>query len=226
MSKGTQSGTGWKAVVIASCFAVAFGVATAEAVSVTPGNNPQANEQNVLLNGGDTGQQVAGELNQTHQSFTFSSNEVLTVPSNGQARIEAVDGSFTLLNIAATDAGVNFQDLIVNIDLAGTGQQSGSVVFSIDLIGGGNFVSSAQSLAQGNNFFTIVADAGERITAVTMVESGNNEIESVAQIRISGVAECPTCPPLGTVPEPGTLALLGASLLGFVGFAARRLNRR
>ena len=57
-----------------------------------PGNNPQPDEENVLLNQGETGNTVTGSTNQSHIGVNFSSTQTLTIPSNGQARIEATSG--------------------------------------------------------------------------------------------------------------------------------------
>src|SRR5687768_18516048 len=53
--------------------------------------------ENVLLTdtGGVAGDNlVTGETNQTHEIVNFTSNEDIFVPAGGQARIEAVDGTF------------------------------------------------------------------------------------------------------------------------------------
>ncbi|HZB44884.1 MAG TPA: hypothetical protein VE360_06560, partial [Pyrinomonadaceae bacterium] len=89
----------------AGLMAVAFfaltlcGAATARAdIIIASGNNPQPDE-NVLLNTGITGNPIFGTTNQTGLSVRFSSNENLTAPANGQARIEAADGTLTNLTI-------------------------------------------------------------------------------------------------------------------------------
>ena len=82
-------------------------------LSITLGNNPQPGEENVLLNTGTTGNTVLGTLNQSGFLVNFTSKQVLTEPSNGQARIEATnnsiqvpvtDISFSLANGTFTDA--------------------------------------------------------------------------------------------------------------------------
>jgi len=85
-------------------------------LSITLGNNPQPGEENVLLNTGTTGNTVLGTLNQSGFLVNFASTQVLTEPSNGQARIEATnnssqvpvtDISFSLANGTFTDAIFN-----------------------------------------------------------------------------------------------------------------------
>ena len=84
-------------------------------LSITLGNNPQAGEENVLLNTGTTGNTVLGTLNHSGFLVNFISSQVLTEPSNGQARIEATnnssqvpvtDISFSLANGTFTDANL------------------------------------------------------------------------------------------------------------------------
>ena len=208
--------------------AAVVSVGTAQAASFSPGNNPQADEENILLNTGTQGQLVQGTTNQTQEVINFANpNEELILPSVGQARIEAVDGSFTTLLIQPNNSpGTTFLDLILDIQLAGTGQQSGSVVFTAILLNGPPEQSGPLALAQGSNFFTLLTDASNPFVAVVVSESGDNEIHDIRQVRISGVCNSATeCPPLQT-PEPGMLALLGGSMLGLVGLASRRRNRR
>src|SRR5262245_46639000 len=68
------------------------------------GNNPQPDEENVLLNTGTSGFEVFGLTNQSGLPVRFSSiTDILTEPANGQARIEAQDGLVNniKINIAA-----------------------------------------------------------------------------------------------------------------------------
>src|SRR5438067_10866353 len=82
-------------------------------LNITLGNNPQPGEENVLLNTGTTGNTVLGTLNQSGFFVDFTSTQVQTEPSNGQARIEATNNSsqvpvtdiiFRLTNGTFTDA--------------------------------------------------------------------------------------------------------------------------
>ena len=207
--------------------AAVVSVGSAQAATFTPGNNPQADEENILLNTGTQGQLVQGTTNQTQEVINFANpNEELILPAQGQARIEAVDGSFTFLAIQPNNSpNTTFLDLILDIQLAGTGQQSGSVVFTAFLANGVE-QSDPLPLAQGSNFFTLLTDASNPFLAVTLTESGENEIHDVRQIRISGVCNTDPCSETPRVPEPGTLALLGGSMLGLVGFVSRRRNLR
>ena len=66
------------------------GAARADAIFQV-GNNPQPDEENILLNSGATGTSIFGTTNQSGIDVLFSSIEELTAPSNGQARVEATD---------------------------------------------------------------------------------------------------------------------------------------
>jgi hypothetical protein len=208
--------------LVASFFVALCSAAVSQAVTVTAKNSPEPNEENLLLNSGLSGTTVTGTTNQTGGVFLLTGTETLTEPSNGQARVEAVDGSFTYLAINA-ETGTTFQDIILNPFLGDTGNRSGSLTFEIFLAGGSSVTSGPWSLTQGNNFFTIVAGAGESIIGIALTESGNYQLHDVRQIRISGVCIDCTAPP---VAEPTTLAMLGTSMLGLVGFASRLGARR
>jgi hypothetical protein len=176
-------------------------------ITFTLGNNPQTDE-NVLLTSGDTGTTVFGTTNQTGLSVAFTSTEVLTVPSSGQARVEAQDT--VLNNVAVTVPGGTYTSLIFNA-FNGTGTAEITVG-----VAGEPDVTFDLPLGNGENFLTIVASGGERITETTIDAPGG--FADLRQVRIGG-AEIPS-----VVPEPGSLLLLGSALAG-LGFYRWRKNR-
>ena len=204
----------------AGLMAIAFfaltlgGALTARAdIIIAAGNNPQPDE-NVLLNTGLSGNPIFGTTNQTGFSVRFSSNEALTAPANGQARIEAVDG--TLTNLTVDIPGATFTSLILNIDAAA----AGSVNFVVTEDNGQQTAGTFALGASGENFFTITAINGQRISSVaftTDVAMVVTNVDDVAQIRIGG-AQQTTNP----VPEPVTMLLFGTGLAGIAARARRR----
>jgi PEP-CTERM motif len=218
--------TRYLAILAVTFSAAVFTAGPARAVTTTPGNHPQPNEELLLGLGFD--QVAAGVHGTTNQSGTslafFNGTDPLTLQANGPARVGALDGGFIAVQIIPGGA-TTFQDLIFNVVLAGTGQQSGSLSIGVTLQGGASQGFGPFALAQGSNFFTIVAGPGEAISEVGLQETGANQIESIQQIQVSGVCVDNVCVQLST-PEPGTLALVGGSLLGLVGFASRRRSRR
>jgi len=88
-------------------------IAKADGVTISTGNNPQPDQQNVLLNNGSVGTTVFGLTNQSGLQVNFSSTtDVLVIPSGGQARVEPSDGLLNNVTITVPD-GV-FRSLIVN----------------------------------------------------------------------------------------------------------------
>ena len=185
-------------------------------VIFTLGNNPQPNEENVLLNGGTTGSTVSGTLNQSGFTVNFSSIiQTLTLPSNGQARVEATsngnqvalrDVSFSLAN------GGTFTDAIFNPAVVGTiGVPGPATIIVIANDSFGNPEPAAlfnYDLGNGQNFLTVTTANGETINSISIAAS--NGFTDLRQVRISG-ASLPT----GTVPETGaTLPLLALGVLG------------
>jgi len=181
--------------------------AKADSVTFTIGNNPQPNEENVLLNNGTTGTTVFGITNQTQLQVRFSSTtDTLVEPSSGQARVEALDGLVNNITISLPNG--TFQDVIAN-PFFGSGTAN-VTVFTAN----SQTFNFSYSLSNGQNFLTIVAAPGTRIVSVTIDAPGG--FTDLRQPRISGAE--------ANVPEPASMLLFGAGLVG-VAAVLRKIRR-
>jgi hypothetical protein len=173
-------------------------------------NNPQPDEVNILLKSGATGTLVTGTPS-GFPSFIvkFTSSQVLVEPSSGQARISASSEETPLTNLTiALDSGT-YGDLIINPFIGScrtcTSGTATITVSAIDNFGNTETPATfAYDIANGNNFLTIVASGGERITSTSIDAPGG--FHDLRQPRISGLSTATT------VPEPGTYMLLVSSL--------------
>jgi len=204
------------AITLAIFALIAFtaGSAKADGVTIVAGNNPQADEENILLTDG-TGNPIFGVTNQTHVQVRFSSNETLASNPQGQATITAVDGAFQYLKIDVPNG--SFGDLILNINAF----SDGNVHFVVTTNQGVLEFDRALDDA-GQNFFTILADRNTTIFSVEFtsdVAMDLENIDDVHQIRISGVSGG------NSVPEPATMLLLGTGLIGIATGLRKRFGK-
>jgi len=180
------------------------------------GNNPQPDEENILLNKNTTGLTVYGQTQSGILVAFSSTTDTLTEPSSGQARIEAQDEWVN--NITISVPGGTFGDLIMNpfnincppgvkCDDEATVTAIGTSTHPFNYI-----------LGNGNNFLTITTSDGEMLASVSIDYSRG--FESLQQPRISGVAGGVP------VPEPATMLLLGSGLLGLAGYGRKKFCKR
>jgi len=185
--------------------------ARADTATFNVGNNPQPNEENVLLSSGTTGSTVFGLTNQTNLLVRFTSTtDTLSEPSNGQARIEATDG--TLNQVTISIPGGSFEDIIFNPFFG-----AGNATVTATTLSNQSFTFT-YGLGNGQNFLSIF-DVGGDFNSVTISAPGG--FTDLRQVRVSGAQLAPQGSP---IPEPATLFLFGSGLVG-LGSAVRRRRR-
>jgi hypothetical protein len=206
-----------RALFCVTALALSLWPASSQAdIIFTLGNNPQPDEENVLLNQGTSGNTIFGVTNQSALIVQFDSTQTLVDPPQGQARIEAKDGTdqIGLTNVTITVPDGTYGDIIFNPTITGTvGEAGGTLTVNVT----DNFAvvhPFEYTLGNGNNFLTIIAVNDQRIVSTTLSYDLLEGFSDLRQIRISGGQ-------LNAVPEPVTLVLVGVGLLGTL-FAVRR----
>ncbi len=165
------------------------------------GNHPQSDEENILLKpDNQMGSLIFGITNHSGVTVNFSSTtDVLENPAQGQAKIVAQDGAINDITISVP--GHTFTDLIFNLEIG----KLGSSTADVQVNASDGIFNFQYTLANGENYLTIIASQGETFNSVTIDDSTG--FFDLKQPRISGISGVPP------VPEPATIALLGAGLL-------------
>ena len=150
---------------------------------------------------------MLGTLNQSGFLVNFTSTQVLTEPSNGQARIEATNNSS---QVPVTDISFSLANGTFTDAIGGTIGSPGDATITVvgkDAMANPETFTGTFSLGNGQNFFTVVASNGEVIDSISLSAINGFGFTDLRQVRISG-ATVPSVPETGT-----TLSLLGASVL-------------
>jgi hypothetical protein len=161
---------------------------------------PAGTGNNVVFNlqpPNQTGTTVFGNINDPNDTLVqFTSTQVLTTPSAGQARIESVPNGI-LNNLVTTIPGFFFDEAVFNLDATADGSAS---ITALDQFGAVfNFPLTLSG--SGQNFFHLTTSGGELISSVAFTTTVG--LDNVAQVRFGE-----------TVPVPGPLA--GAGLPGLL----------
>jgi hypothetical protein len=175
-------------------------VATSADAVIMFSPTPSGTGNNVVFNlqpPDQMGTTIFGNINDPNNTLVqFSSTQVLTTPSQGQARIESVPDGI-LNNLNTTIPGFFFSQAVFNLDATANGSAS---ITAFDQFGT-SFLFSFPLSGAGQNFFTLTTAGGELISRVAFTTTVG--LDDVAQIRFGE-----------TVPIPGPIA--GAGLSGLI----------
>jgi hypothetical protein len=198
-----------------SAAVMAFSVPASASIVISQGATGTGNNvlfQNVV---GEGTTSLSTDTNQGDR-VTFTSNEALTVPASGAARISAVDGSLNNLEWHLSDPTLGYDLGVFNINVPNQngGPATSVTVYAYDQ--NNTEFSNTFSLGNGQNFFTVDSDDLQSITSIRFVAIGGI-VDDVRQVRIDGITS------IAAVPEPTTWAMM---ILGFFAIGAMTYRQR
>src|SRR5436190_4476547 len=153
-----------------SCFCV--GLITGARADIIFSASASGTGDNVVFNlqpADQTGNPVFGNISNPQDTLVrLLSNETLITPSGGQARVEALDGGLTLLNVTLAAAGTGFESAVFNLN-SPNGLTGTATIRAFNQFGA--FEDFSLSLGSGSNFFTLTTDAAQFLTEVRITSS-------------------------------------------------------
>ncbi|WP_040674383.1 PEPxxWA-CTERM sorting domain-containing protein [Nitrobacter sp. Nb-311A] len=194
---------------------MAFSVPASASIVISQGATGTGNNvlfQNVL---GEGTTSLSTDTN-LGDRVTFTSNEALTVPASGAARISAVDGSLNNLEWHLSDPTLGYDLGVFNINVPNQngGPATSVTVYAYDQ--NNTEFSNTFNLGNGQNFFTVDSDDLQSITSIRF-EAFGGIVDDVRQVRIDGITS------IAAVPEPSTWAMM---ILGFFAIGAMTYRQR
>jgi hypothetical protein len=196
------------AIAVLGFVGAAAGSANADIVVVIGVNNQGTD--NVLLSPATDLLTVTGTVGENDALVEFTSSSgsgLLSANPSGQATITGGTGNTDLTQLTfGLDNNDPFTRAVFNINAA----TDGSVVILVEgiNIGGGFFEDVFIVDANGQNFFTVTAINGQSIQSIALTGINGATFQDLRQVRLGGGALAET------VPEPATISMLGAGLLG------------
>lgn len=181
------------ALIATGAFCLAACTASAGVIFSTQGTLPPPREE-VQFNADDlilSGMMIQGITNQTDTIVEFESDEDLTIAGSGQASIEAEDGGLMMLTIGL-EGDLGFTGISFNLDAVDDGE-----VMIMAFTSDGTITEDFDLRQNGVNRFILTTSDGTIIDSVKITSTV--DLADVKQVRIKGI-----------IPEPTSLALLGA----------------
>lgn len=208
-------------MIASAVFAVATAMPATATIVIytTPGAVQPA--ENVLFNNvpAPAGNNAFGRTNQTSTGVTFTSNEALATPSNGQARLTAADDGLSNLSFALTDPTQGFTEVEFNLFGSRASATMGTLTFTDQ---SGTVFNQDVTIGNGQNFVSARAIDNQVIANVSFTLNG--DIPDVRQVRLGGFTELNNGGGLPSgVPEP---AMWGLMIAGFGGIGVAMRRRR
>lgn len=201
-------------IVLLACAFIIPTMVRADVIFITGPTSPAT--ENVLFNQPgliQTGNTVQGQTELTNLVLNFSffqGDFPLNTTSPGEPRIDMPGRVFNSLRFQFDNPLVSFTEL----NFAVNSDQVGFITFTALTTDGEVFSNTSTLDAPFINPFSVVASNGQRLREVSYASPAPLTVD-VRRIRVGGVEAT-------VVPEPGTFALLAASLIPLAGAAVRR----